>query len=323
MEYLISLVLVLLSGLFSGLTLGLLSLDTHSLRRRANHGDEYAAAIYPIRNRGNLLLTTLLLGNVAVNTTLSIFLGSIASGLTAGLMATTLIVLFGEIIPQAVISRYALWFGAKTLWFTRLTIFLFYPISWPIAKTLDHFLGSELPTTYSNRELMDIISEHEDSEHSSIDADEERIMHGALQFSHLTVREVMTPVDEVVMFDENQKLNHEFFTEVNDHGYSRLPIYSGNRTNVVGILYVKDLIVENENISIQETEEAFERGFMQVKGGEKLDAILGKMLKTKQHIAIVRNRNMQFVGVISLEDIIEEIIQHEIEDEDDDNDDED
>lgn len=90
MEYLISLVLVLLSGLFSGLTLGLLSLDTQSLARRAKHGDKYAEIIYPVRRNGNLLLTTLLLGNVAVNTTLSIFLGSIASGLVAGITATAL-----------------------------------------------------------------------------------------------------------------------------------------------------------------------------------------------------------------------------------------
>ena len=95
MEYVISLVLVLLSGLFSGLTLGLLTLDTQTLKRRARHGDLDAKAIYPVRKRGNLLLTTLLLGNVAVNTTLSIFLGTIASGLMAGIMATTLIVLFG------------------------------------------------------------------------------------------------------------------------------------------------------------------------------------------------------------------------------------
>jgi len=159
MDYLISLVLVIFSGLFSGLTLGLLSLDTQSLRRRAKRGDEEAKVIYPVRQKGNLLLTTLLLGNVAVNTTLSIFLGSIASGLVAGLMATALIVVFGEIIPQAVISRYALWFGAKTIWFTKLMIIITFPISYPIAKMLDHFLGSELPTTYSHSELMDIISE--------------------------------------------------------------------------------------------------------------------------------------------------------------------
>lgn len=317
MEYLISIVLVAFSGLFSGLTLGLLSLDTGTLRRRAKHGDADAAAIYPIRAKGNLLLTTLLLGNVAVNTTLSIFLGSIASGLVAGLLATALIVVFGEIIPQAVISRYALWFGARTLWFTRVAIILAYPIAWPIAKLLDHFLGNELPTTYSHKELMDIITEHENSEHSPIDADEERIVHGALQFSHRKVREVMTPVDKVVSFDENQRLNNEFFTEVNQYGYSRLPIFSGNQSNVVGILYVKDLIVEDDDITIKETEEAFDTQFLTVRGSALLDVVLGKMLKGKQHLAIVKNRNDQFIGVITLEDIIEEIIQQEIEDEDD------
>ena len=318
MEYLISIVLVLLSGLFSGLTLGLLSLDTQSLKRRANHGDKEAEAIYPIRKHGNLLLTTLLLGNVAVNTTLSIFLGTIASGLMAGLMATTLIVLFGEIIPQAVISRYALWFGAKTLWFTKVVIVLAYPIAKPIAYLLDRFLGSELPTTYSNKELMDIISEHEDSEHSSIDEDEERIVHGALQFSHKRVREVMTPAEMVVTYDENQKLHDEFFAEITDHGYSRLPVYSGNRNNIKGILYVKDLLVEDDHISIKQTEDAFDQSFVTVRGSDLLDGVLGKMLKVKQHLAIVQNKKQQFLGVITLEDIIEEIIQQEIEDEDDD-----
>jgi metal transporter CNNM len=317
MEYLISLVLVLLSGLFSGLTLGLLSLDINSLRRRAKHGDKEAAAIYPIRNKGNLLLTTLLLGNVAVNTTLSIFLGSIASGLMAGIMATTLIVVFGEIIPQSVISRYAIWFGAKTIWFTRLVIIICYPIAYPIAKTLDHFLGSELPTTYSHKELMDIISEHEDSEHSLIDEDEERIMHGALQFSRMRVREVMTPAEKVVSFDENQRLTHEFFTHITDEGYSRLPIYSGDPSNILGILYVKDLLIEDDHITIKETEEALERKFLTVRGRDMLDAVLGKMLKSRQHLAIVRNHNNHFVGVITMEDIIEEIIQQEIVDEDD------
>jgi len=308
---------VILSGLFSGLTLGLLSLNTQSLSRRARHGDKAAQIILPVRRRGNLLLTTLLLGNTAVNSTLALFLGTIASGVMAGIMATALIVVFGEIIPQAVISRYALWFGSKTIWFTRLVIFLFYPIAFPIAKILDHFLGQELPTTYSKSELMDIISEHESSEHSDIDQDEERILHGALQFSHRSVREVMTPADKVISFDENQKLNDVFFNQVNESGFSRLPIYSGKASNVVGILYVKDLIVEDDDISIKQTEEALERDYLTVRGNHKLDVVLTKMLKSKNHIAVVRDNQKEFIGVISLEDIIEEIIQQEIIDEDD------
>ena len=312
--------MIVFSALFSGLTLGLLSLDTHMLRRRAKHGDLDAAKVYPIRKRGNQLLVTLILGNVVVNTTLSIFLGSIASGLVAGIIATTLIVVFGEIIPQAVIARHALWFGARTLWFTRVVSIAFFPIAYPIGKALDRFLGSELPTMYSKSELMDIISEHENSDHSTVDADEERIVHGALQFSHRRVREVMTPVEKVISFDENQRLNDEFFTVVNGHGFSRTPVYSGDKSNIVGILYVKDLLVEDDNISIKQTEEAFNANYLTVRPDDLLDTVLAKILKGKQHLAIVRSRNGQFLGVISLEDIIEEIIQHEIEDEGDDGD---
>lgn len=316
MDYLISLSLVALSGLFSGLTLGLLSLDTQSLRRRAKHGDTDAAKIYPIREKGNLLLTTLLLGNVAVNTTLSIYLTNLASGIWAGVIATALIVVFGEIVPQAVISRYAIWFGARTLWFTRLALLVCYPIAWPIAKLLDRALGSELPTTYSHSELMEIISEHEDSEHSAIDADEERILHGALQFSHRTVREVMTLAELVVQYDEHEKLTSQKLEEINKTGYSRLPIYSGKPGNIIGVLFVKDLIVEDQDISIRNTEAALERLFLTVRGSAKLDVVLAWMLKNRQHMAIVKSRNGQFLGVITMEDIIEEIIQQEIEDED-------
>lgn len=318
MEYLISLILISFSALFSGLTLGLLSLDTQTLRRKADGGDPQAAAILPIRERGNLLLTTLLLGNVAVNTALSIFLGSVASGLVAGVIATAAIFVFGEIIPQAVISRHAMYFGAKTAPLVRLLIVLLYPFTYPIAYALDRLLGAELPTTYSKTELMQIVSEHEDSEHSPIDEDEERIVHGALQFSHTKTHEVMTPLEKVTMFEAGQKLTDEFFEEVTDAGYSRFPVFKGNRENIIGILFAKDLLVEEDDIAIQSTEEALETNFLKVNRNDFLDTVLAKMLKQRRHLGVVYNRNKIAVGVISLEDIIEEIIQVEIEDEDDD-----
>jgi CBS domain containing-hemolysin-like protein len=86
---------------------------------------------------------------------------------------------------------------------------------------------------------------------------------------------------------------------------------------VVGILYVKDLLIEQDGISLHETKEAFDGEFLQIRGTDLLDVVLGKMLKRRQHLAIVKNRNNQFLGVITLEDVIEEIIQQEIEDEDD------
>jgi len=318
LTYFICFVLVALSALFSGLTLGLLSLDPHVLKRRAKHGDKNAHIIYPVRKKGNLLLTSLLLGNVAVNTTLPIFLDTLMPGVFAIMIATGLIVVFGDVLPQAVFSRHALAFGAKTIWITKFVMFIFYPIAFPIAWLLDRLLGDEVPTMYSRHELMEIITEHKDSIDSTVDHDEERIVHGALKFSHIRVREVMTLAQNVISFDENQKLNDEFYQRVGEAGFSRVPIYSGDPTNIVGVLFVKDLFNEDEDISIRETEEAFEGDYLTAKPDELLDVVLGRMLKRRQHLAIVRSKHQKFVGIITLEDIIEEIIQQEIEDEGDD-----
>ncbi len=317
MEYLIALLLIACSAMFSGLTLGYFSLNVSTLRRRAKLGDHDALIVYPIRKRGNLLLTTLLLGNVAVNSVLSVYLGTLAGSIVASIMATALIFLFGEIIPQAAFSRHALYVGSRFAPVVKILIILFYPLTYPIARLLDFMLGEEMPTLYSRHELMEIVSELEDSTQSAIDADEERIVHGALMFSHTTVREAMTPKERVITFDENQRLTNEFIDELSSHNYSRYPIYSGNKDNIVAVLFTKDLLGEDPDIKLKDTEEAFDTHFLKVRPHTTLDIVLGQMLKRRQHLAIVTTKSNIFLGVISLEDIIEEIIQQEIGDEDD------
>jgi len=99
-----------------------MSLSASELKRKMTLGSTEAKKVYAVRRRGNLLLTTLLIGNVAVNSALAIFLGSVASGVVAGLIATGLIVIFGEIMPQAIFSRYALSLGAKVDWLVKIFI---------------------------------------------------------------------------------------------------------------------------------------------------------------------------------------------------------
>lgn len=317
MEYLLSAILIAFSALFSGLTLGFFSLDTHTLERKAKMGDKRALAIYPIKANANLLLTTLLLGNVAVNTALSIYLGSLVSGFVAGLIATSLIFIFGEILPQATMSRHAMWYCGKLAPFIRIIIIILSPITYPIAFILDKLLGREMPNFYSKSELMQIVSDLEESEHSDIDADEERIIHGALQFSHTRVREIMTSKEDVISFDEHTKIDQEFIKKLSEYNYSRHPIFSGNKDNIVGILFTKDLISEDHDIPIKETKEALERNFLTVRPGQKLDTVLATMLKRRQHMGIVKTKYGQFLGILTLEDIIEIIIQSEINDETD------
>ncbi len=316
-DYLISGALIILSACFSGLTLGYFSLNLQTLKRRAHFGNEFATRVLTVRANGNLLLTTLLLCNVAVNAILSVYLSTIASGVMAAVMATALIFVFGEILPQATFVRHAAKVGAIAAPAVRILIILLYPITYPIAYALDRLLGAEMKTLYSKRELMAIVSEIEDDENGAIDADEERIVHGALKFSHIRVSEAMTPKDDVVMFAEHDRVDHELLTQLAAYGHSRYPIYSGHQQNIVGLMFAKDLLQEAPNTTIKDTAEAFDTALLRVRPDDYLDAVLGRMLTTRRHLAVVESRDTQFLGVISLEDIIEEIIQVEIEDEDD------
>ena len=319
MTYIIIIVLIILSAFFSGLTLGLMGLDKYELKRKVELGDKEAIKVYPLRKQGNLLLTTLLVGNVAVNAALSIFLGTIASGLIAGVLATVLIVIFGEIIPQAIFSRFALKLGARVAWFVQFLIYAFYPVTKPIAWTLDKVLGDELPTVYSKQELVKIIEEHEDASLSDVDEDEERIIKGALTFSDKLVEDVMTPRSVVISFKESQIIDDAFLAEVMQEGHSRYPVYKEDKDDVIGILYSKHLIGGQ---MVGKTLKDVMRAKVQVvTEDESLDDALDIFLKTHKHMAIVKDEFGSVSGVITLEDIIEEILKKEIVDESDRHDD--
>jgi len=315
MAYLIVFFLVLLSGLFSGLTLGLLSLDKNELKRKISLGDEYAKKVYPVRRKGNFLLATLLLGNVAVNSTLAIFLGDIVSGFTAGLVATGLIVVFGEIIPQATFSRYALVVGAKTAWLVKIFMIILSPVCWPIGWILDKTLGEEMPTVYSKKELMKIVEEHKITKASDVDADEERIIKGALSFGDHNVEKVMTPRTVIFALDINTKLDDKTLTSIKKEGFTRVPIYEESIDNIKGVLYVKDLINLKDNESLADVYK--KEKMLMVDKEMKLDKMLNTFIGSKNHIAFVRDEYGGLEGVVTLEDVVEEILKVEIVDETD------
>ena len=315
MDYVIVISLVALSGLFSGLTLGLLSLDKNELKRKIFIGNEDAKKVYAVRKKGNQLLCTLLLGNVAVNSAIAIFLNNIASGLIAGFVATALILIFGEIIPQASFSRYALKVGAKTAWLVKIFIAVLSPICWPLAWILDKALGEELPSVYSKKELMKIVEEHEDLKESDVDADEERIIKGALSYSDKTVEEVITPRTVVYAISADEVLDNKMLDKIKEEGFTRIPVYQGKIDNVVGILYAKDLI--NIKLGIKVKSIYKKENVLTVSRNEKLDKLLNIFIKSKTHIAFVKNEFQGLDGVVTLEDILEEIIRKEIVDETD------
>lgn len=155
------LALLCLSGLFSGLNLGLMAIDRTELRIIINAGAEaerrHAKKIQPLRDNGNYLLCSLLLGNVLVNATLTILLDDLTSGLIAVVVSTVAIVIFGEIVPQAVCSRHGLAVGARTVWITKIFMAITFPLSWPISVILNKVLGEEIGNVYNRERLKELI----------------------------------------------------------------------------------------------------------------------------------------------------------------------
>ncbi|MBL7058210.1 DUF21 domain-containing protein [Patescibacteria group bacterium] len=315
MTYIVILILVALSALFSGLTLGLLSLNVTDLERKAKLGNKDAEKILKVRKKGNFLLCTLLLGNVAVNSTLSIFLGTIASGVIAGFIATTLIVILGEIIPQATCSRHALAIGSKTTWLVQIFLFVGYPICYPLSLLLDKILGEELPTVWHKKELAEIIKYHEDSEKSEVNADEERIMLGALSFSDKSVCDIITPKPVVFALEVNTALTPNVLSEIKKHGFTRVPIYEKTIDNIVGVLYTKDLIGSQDEKIIAEKYKKF--NIFKVNEYMKLDVLMNQMIAKRNHLAFVYDEFASLIGIVTLEDVIEEVLGREIVDETD------
>lgn len=157
----IILVCLSFSSLFSGLNLGLLSLNKTDLKIISNTGTEmerkYAKAIYPVRIHGNYLLCSILLGNVLVNSLFTILLDDMTSGMVAVVGSTLCIVICGEICPQAVCSRHGLAIGAKTIYVTKTVMVLTAPLAWPLSRLLDFILGEEIATTYTRERLKELV----------------------------------------------------------------------------------------------------------------------------------------------------------------------
>lgn len=310
MVYFIVLGLLVLSALFSGLTLGLMSLRPHALRRQMAIGDVRAKKIYVVRNHGNQLLVTLLVGNVASISSLSIVLNSVSSGLVAGISTTALITVFGEILPQALFTRFAMTLGSRLVWFVRLCMFIAWPVAAPLAWILDKTLGDELPTVYSRRELVRILQEHEGS---TLKTDEERIARGALTFSEKTITEVMTPRSIVSGIEQDQLLDKKTIEVLRETGYSRFPVYDESLDQVTGILYVQQLL--DPKTHQKPVRDVASKDVYFVNEDAKLDHALNAFIKTKNHLFMVVNQFSEFVGIIAIEDVIEEILGVEIVDE--------
>ncbi|XP_028411716.1 DUF21 domain-containing protein At4g33700-like [Dendronephthya gigantea] len=325
--------LVLFAGLMSGLTMGLLSLDILSLKVLARGGkpdeQKHAAKIIPLVSRHHLLLVTLLLANAVAVESMPLCLDRISNPIVAVVVSVTAVLLFGEVLPQALCTRYGLAIGAFFSPFVKLLMLIMFIIAWPLAKLLDWLLGVEHSTFFRRAELKELVAMHLEQSlenEEPLTGDEVLIIKGTLDMRNKTVADAYTPLIRVFMFDINEKMTQENMNKVVEKGHSRIPVYDTTRDNIVGLLMSKRLIPVNPDDAIPVKDLCrSKQNLLTVYMKDPLFNLLNKFQTGKSHIGIVKDQieldNGSFIektfGIITLEDIIEELIQEDIYDESD------
>ncbi|XP_028243025.1 DUF21 domain-containing protein At2g14520-like isoform X2 [Glycine soja] len=263
---LVIVLLVLFAGLMSGLTLGLMSLSLVDLEVLAKSGTpqdrKHAEKILPVVKNQHLLLCTLLICNAAAMETLPIFLDGLVTAWGAILISVTLILLFGEIIPQSVCSRYGLAIGASVAPFVRVLVCICFPVAYPISKAGK---GGELTH------------------------DETTIIAGALELSEKTASDAMTPISETFTVDINSKLDRELMNEILEKGHSRVPVYYEQPTNIIGLVLVKNLLTVHPEDEAPMKSVTIRR-IPRVPESMPLYDILNEFQKGHSHMAVVVRR---------------------------------
>ena len=293
-----------------------MSLSIDDLRRKKKLGNARAIKVYPFRQNTHLTLAAILLTNVAAVSAASLVLESVLIGLLAGFITTIIMVIFGEIFPQALFSRQALKYCARFAWAMRLMIFIPYPISKPLQLLLDKLFDQPKSKLHTRQELGVIIGEHINHTDSELDDDEVEIIRGALQLSEKRVSDIIMPIDQVFWLTPETALIPEKIDEIKEIGRSRIPVFNEKLTHCYGVLLMKDLV----DIDFDDNEylvDDFDLYPVQLVGSRTaLDTLLRRFISTGTHLIPVE-KDDSIIGIVTIEDLIEEIVGHEIEDETD------
>ncbi len=317
-------VLIALSGFFSGLEVALVGVSKSKVIQLLKDGKKGSKALHKLKTNPSWMMSSVNLGNNLVNvgasalaTSVAIqFFGDDGLGIAIGVM-TFLILVFGEITPKtycnANSAKIALRYAPVLLVFS----YVFYPVVKffeIITKGVVKITGSSyLPPPITEEEIKGVIDQG--LAEKALEKDEMELVHGALKFDDTVIRSVMTP--RTKMFTLNSKtLLFEALPQINQNGFSRIPIYGASKDDIVGFVHVRDVLKELENDNKMKSMEQMARKPVFASQEKMVSALLKEMKGRKTHMAIVVDEHGGVEGLVTMEDLIEEIVG-EIEDESD------
>ena len=323
-EIVILSVLIGLSGFFSGLEVALVGIRKSKVIQLFQEGKKGSKALHKLKTNPSWMMSSVNLGNNLVNvgasalaTSLAIRLfGDDGLGIAVGVM-TFLILVFGEITPKtycnANSTKIALRYAPVLLTFS----YVFYPVVKffeIITRGVVKLTGSSYtPPPITEKDIMGVIDQG--LEEKAIEKEELKLVHGALKFDDTVIRSVMTP--RTKMFTLNSKmLLFDALPQINQSGHSRIPIYGDTKDDIVGFIHARDILKELEKDNKMTSLEQISRKPVFASQEKMVSSLLKEMQGRRTHMAIVIDEHNGVEGLVTLEDLVEEIVG-EIEDETD------
>ena len=331
-SFIFLLLLLLCSAMISGAEVAFFSLTPADfMTEDGNKRTKSQEIVIKLLEKPKKLLATILVANNFINIAIVLLFDSVSDQLFSGLdvvvfglnlklifevgVVTFLILLFGEILPKVYASRNNVQFSNFMAQPVNFLDSLFSPLSTPM-RSVTLFLHEKLGKQRSFISIDHLSQALELTSEEDTTKEEQKILKGIVSFGNTDTKQVMRPrMDVFALSDENNY--EEIIPVIIENGYSRIPVYKENIDNVTGILYIKDLLPYIDEKDFEWTSLLREPYF--VPENKKLDDLLNEFKEKKNHLAIVVDEYGGTSGLITLEDIIEEIvgdISDEFDDED-------
>ncbi len=320
-------VLLLCSALISGAEVALFSLTPLDIEEELRDNSKKMEIVSKLLEKPKKLLATILVANNFINIAIVILFAYLGDYLFRGIsepwlkfllevvVITFLILLFGEILPKVYASRNRIKFSSFMAYPLKTLDIIFSPLSLPMrAATLS--IHNSFGKQKSNLSVDQLSQALELTSEEDTTKEEQKILQGIVSFGNTDTKQVMRPRIDIFALNIEQKFS-EIIPEIIKNGYSRIPVYKDNIDTIEGVLYVKDLLPHIDKKQFKWITLLREPFF--VPENKKLDDLMGEFQEKKVHLAVVVDEYGGTSGLVSLEDIIEEIVG-DISDEFDDDD---
>jgi len=310
------LILLFCSAMISAAEVALFSLSQNDLNKLSQQNPDKSQLVSQLLQKPKKLLATLLLANNFVNIGIVIIFSFFSDSLFAGIVSplvkfvvevilvTFLILLFGEVLPKVYASRNNIKFSirmARPLWILDQ---LLSPLSLPM-RAVTVYLHKKLGRQRANISVDQLSQALEMTSTDDTTSDEQKILEGIVSFGNTDTKQVMSPRIDIFAL-EIEETFAEIYPKIVEKGYSRIPVYRENIDHIEGVLFVKDLIPHIHKKEFDWNSLLREPFF--VPENKKLDDLLKDFQSMKSHLAIVVDEYGGTSGLVSLEDVIEEIV---------------